>query len=89
MSHEEKAATFFSTFWKAFLSSDTHQSKKHWIVTERLTKIYTQMGLHMMGYVVLTQGVANWELFAIVYLDSPDERTGSFCLHKTGSRVTM
>ena len=30
-------------------SSDTHQSIKRRIVTERLTEIYTQMRLHVMG----------------------------------------
>ena len=36
---------------KAFFSSDTHQSIKRPIVTERLAEIYTQMQLHVIGCV--------------------------------------
>ena len=60
---------------KLFFSSDTHQSTECRIVTERLTEAYTHMRLHVMGYVELTPGVANWELFASVYLNSPNEKT--------------
>ena len=37
-----KSGNIILTFWKLF-SSDTHQSIKRRIVTERLTETYTQM----------------------------------------------
>ena len=43
-----KSGNIILTYLKLF-SSDTHQSIKRRIVTERLTKIYTQMQLHVIG----------------------------------------
>ena len=42
---------YMETRLKSIFSSDTHQRIKHRIVTERLTEIYTQMQLHVIGCV--------------------------------------
>ena len=46
----EKEATFFRRTEKLF-SSDTRQSMKRRIVTEKLTEIYSQMQLHAIACV--------------------------------------
>ena len=53
-----KSGNIILTYLKPF-SSSTHQSIKRRLVTERLTEIYTQMQLHVIGCVELTPRVAN------------------------------
>ena len=82
----EKAATFLDilkTFFSSF-SSDTRQSMKRRIATERLSKIY----IARYGYIWLDESKwpQEWPISPIttMYLKIPSEKMKSFCLHRTG-----
>ena len=82
MQHE-KAATFLDIL-KSFFSSDTRQSMKRRITTERLFTIY----IARCGYTWLDESKwpQEWPIspITIIYLKIPSEKMKSFCLHKTG-----
>ena len=79
----EKAATFLDILKSSF-SSDTRQSMKRRIATERFSKLY----IARCGYTWLDESKwsQEWPIspITIIYLKIPSEKMKSFCLHKTG-----
>ena len=73
-----------SSHTEKLFSSDTCQSMKRRIATERLSKIY----IARCGYTWLDESKwpQEWPIspIIIVYLKIPSEKMKSFCLHKTG-----
>ena len=73
-----------SSHTEKLFSSDTRQSMKRRIATERLSKIY----IARCGYTWLDESKwpQEWPInpITIISLKIPSEKMKSFCLHKTG-----
>ena len=80
--YSTKKRQHFSHTERLFLS-DTHQGMKHWIATQRLSKMY----IARCGYTWLDE--SNWPQewpispITMIYFKIPSEKMKFFCLHKT------